>query len=62
MSYNSLPSPEVLAATAEALSANGFQAVVVNTAAEAKAAVLERIPQGAEVMTMTSMTTELPCW
>ncbi len=41
---------------AEALKAHGVNAIIVNTRAEAKAKVLEILPQGAEVYTTTSAT------
>lgn len=45
-----------LAKAKKALEANGFEVFVVNSGAEAKAKVLELIPEGAEVMTNASKT------
>lgn len=42
--------------TVKALSRNGIEAIVVQNGDEAKKIVLEMIPEGAEVMTMTSVT------
>ena len=42
--------------TIAALKQNGFDAFLVEKAAEAKQKIIELIPQGAEVMTMTSAT------
>ena len=42
--------------TIAALKQNGFDAFLVENAAEAKQKIIELIPQGAEVMTMTSAT------
>jgi L-lactate utilization protein LutC len=42
--------------TAEALKANGMSVTIVSTAEEAKAKALELVPEGSEVMTMTSVT------
>lgn len=44
--------------TSEALGANGFEVVVVDSGKEAKDKVLEILPKGAEVMTMSSVTLE----
>lgn len=54
--WTDLPADEVLQRTVKALAENGFDSEVVKTAEEAKKKVLELIPQGAEVMTMTSQT------
>jgi len=54
--WNHLPTAETLLKTAEALRSNGFQAKIVDTGEQAKQAVLDLIPKGAEVMTMTSVT------
>src|SRR4051794_13150452 len=43
---------------AETMRANGIEAVVVDTAEEARAAVLERVPEGAEVHSGKSQTIE----
>ena len=54
--WTNLPTDEVLQKTVKALIGNGFDTQVVKTAEEAKKKVIELIPQGAEVMTMTSQT------
>lgn len=54
--YNTIPSDETISKTVEALKANGMEAVVVADAEAAKKQLLEMIPQGAQVMTMTSIT------
>ncbi len=56
--YTSIPNDEQIKMTVEALKANGIDAVVVNTGEEAKELVLNTIPEGAQVMTMTSVTLE----
>jgi L-lactate utilization protein LutB len=58
MEYNTVPTDETIATTAEHLKLNGMETYVVHTGAEAKAKALELIPTGAEVMTMTSVTLE----
>lgn len=54
-----LASSETVAKTIEALKDNGIEAVLVDTAAQASEKVLEMIPQGSEVFTMTSVTLEM---
>lgn len=54
--WNALATDQVIAATKAALEANGMAVEVVNSAAAAKAKVLEILPKGAEVMNMTSET------
>lgn len=56
MTYDSIPSTDVLKKTADALTKNGFNAIVAKDAADAKSHALKLIPQGAEVMPMTSVT------
>jgi hypothetical protein len=51
-----LPKQTVITKTSEALTANGFTVHEVKDGAHAKKLALELIPQGAEVMTMTSVT------
>ena len=58
MSYTDLAQPEVVQSTIAALAKNGITAQLVNTKEEAKAKVLSLIPEGAEIMTMTSITLE----
>lgn len=54
--WNQLPSKEIINQTAEALSAHGFNTIVVETEEEAKQKALELLPKNAGVMTMTSET------
>ncbi|MCH8741393.1 LUD domain-containing protein [Patescibacteria group bacterium] len=56
--YAKLADDATIQKTAEALKKNGISAVVVETEEEAKKKVLELLPQGSEVMNMTSMTLE----
>jgi hypothetical protein len=56
--WNELPDMATIDRTIAALKENGIEAVCVNTAGEARARVLELIPAGAEVMTMSSRTLE----
>ena len=58
MKYTHPVSEEVVNKTIEALTKNGISAELVQTAEEAKNKVLSLIPEGAEVMTMTSITLE----
>ncbi len=53
-----LASAERIAAAARALRAHGMDALVVPTGQEARGAVLERLPDGAEVFNNTSRTLE----
>lgn len=54
--WNTLPSQEILNQTITNLTAYGFNPMFVQTGEEAKQKVFELLPQGGEVMTMTSMT------
>jgi LUD domain len=54
--FTALPDEETLAATVVALEEHGFSVEVVDDVEAARAAVLERIPEGASVMTNTSVT------
>jgi acyl-CoA hydrolase len=54
--FTALPDEETLAATVVALEEHGFSVEVVDDLDAARAAVLERIPEGASVMTNTSAT------
>jgi len=56
--FGKLASDEDVKMAADALLANGMKTVVVANSEEAKKKVLELIPAGAEVFTMTSMTLE----
>lgn len=51
-------SEEEINKTTKALEANGIKTLVVENEKEAKKKVLEMVPHGAEVFTMTSMTLE----
>ncbi|MBI3255618.1 MAG: LUD domain-containing protein, partial [Candidatus Andersenbacteria bacterium] len=54
--WSELADEAAIATTIAALAKNGMTATVVEDGAAAKAKVLEIIPKGAQVMTMTSMT------
>lgn len=54
--WNQLASKEVIDKTIKALVANGIDAKFVQTGEDAKKEVFSMIPQGAEVMTMSSIT------
>lgn len=56
MAWTDVADSNTIEGTIAALKANGFNAIVVENGAEAKEAVLEIIPKGAEVMKMTSVT------
>lgn len=56
--FTQLPDEETLAATVVALEEHGFSVEVVDDLDAARKAVLERIPEGASVMTNTSVTLE----
>ncbi len=56
MDFGQLASDEAVATAKQALEANGFSVTVVNTEDEAKTTALSLIPEGSEVMTMTSIT------
>jgi hypothetical protein len=56
--FGVLASNERIAAAAEALGRNGFQAFVVDTGEEARLRVRELLPDGAEVFNNTSRTLE----
>lgn len=56
--YGQLPTDEVIQKTVKALESNNFKAEVVENGDEAKKRVLELLPQGAEVFTMSSQTLE----
>lgn len=53
---NTLANEESLKKTVASLAENGIASIVVNNKSEAKGKILELIPEGAEVMTMTSVT------
>lgn len=54
--WSKLPDKQTIDKTIEALAANGIEAQFVETVEEAKKKVFEILPQGAEVMNMTSVT------
>lgn len=54
--WKTIAMDEVISETIGALKANGIQALVLDSGEEAKKKVLEMIPQGEEVMTMSSAT------
>lgn len=54
--WNQLADDQTIEKTASSLKENGFNAIVVDNGEEAKAKVLELIPEGSEIMTMTSVT------
>jgi hypothetical protein len=54
--YTALAKEDTIERTKKALEANGIEVFVVDSAAEAKAKVLELVPEGAEVMTNASKT------
>lgn len=56
--YDTVASNDIIATTIKALESNGFMVSVVDNAAAAKEAALAKIPNGAEVLTVTSQTLE----
>lgn len=56
VNWDKLASQHSIQNTINALKQNGIEAVVVSNSEEAKKKVLELIPKGSEVMTMTSTT------
>ncbi len=54
--FDQLASKEIIDKTIDALAANGIEAKYVENGEQAKKEVLELIPKGAEVMTMSSAT------
>lgn len=57
--FSALASEASIQKTIDSLKANGIDAVVVDTGEEAKGKVLSLIPEGAEVFTKTSETTNM---
>ncbi len=57
--WNHIASDETIEKTANALKANGFEVFVVENHDEARTKILELIPDGSEVMTMTSRTLDV---
>ena len=58
MDYTRLASKEHIEKTMSALKANGIEAFFVENGSEAKKKLFELLPEGAEVMNMTSVTLE----
>jgi L-lactate utilization protein LutC len=56
--WNVLPDDSVIRKTADALLANGISVLVADNREEARQKLQELIPEGSEVMTMTSQTNE----
>ncbi len=56
--YDTLADEKTIETTIKALKANGMNALVVENGTDAKRKVLDMIPDGAEVMTMTSVTSD----
>ncbi len=54
--WDKLASAQTIQNTIQALQQNGIEALTVDSGKKAKEKVLELIPQGSEVMTMTSVT------
>src|SRR5580658_4709528 len=54
--WKTIPTDDIIQKTAEALTKNGYTAVVVDSSDKAKEEVLKMLPEGAEVFTMTSVT------
>lgn len=57
--WDTIPSRETIDQTIAALKANGINAQFVETAEQAKQLALSMIPEGSEIMTMTSETTRI---
>lgn len=57
--WNEVPEDKIIEQTLQALKKNGIQAQAVKNKEEAKSALLKLIPEGSEVMTMTSQTLDL---
>jgi len=56
MKYENIPSNDIISKTAKALEANNIKVFIAENSKDAKKKILELIPEGAEVMNMTSMT------
>ncbi|MBX4187066.1 MAG: lactate utilization protein [Candidatus Doudnabacteria bacterium] len=54
--FDTIASDEILSRTAAALTANGMEALIVDSGAAAKQKLFEMIPPGAQVMNNTSIT------
>jgi hypothetical protein len=58
MAYDQIPSKDVIETTIAALKQNNVDAMYFENREDTKNRVLELLPEGAEVLTMTSMTAE----
>lgn len=58
MDWNKIADRETIEKTIAVLRANGIEAELVETGADAKKRVLQLIPEGSQVLTMTSVTLE----
>ena len=58
MTFDQIPSDGIIEKTKQALVSNGINVEIVETGADAKKRALKLIPEGAEVMTMSSKTLE----
>jgi len=58
MDWRKIPDQKIIEKTAESLRANGIDVMIVNNKNEAKDKILDLVPKGSEVMTMTSITLE----
>jgi len=58
MQWDKLANDKTISKTISALNLNGIDALVVDTAEEAKKKVLEMVPKKAEIMQMTSVTAD----
>lgn len=56
MNYTEVAAGSVIQKAAEALKQNGIETFIAETGADAKKKVFELLPEGAEVLTMTSVT------
>ncbi len=54
--WDKIPNDKIIQKTKKALNENGVNVIVVKNGQEAKRKILELIPKGSEVMTMTSVT------
>lgn len=58
MDWNKIADKQTIEKTIEALRANGIEAELVETGIDAKKRVLQEVPEGTPVLTMTSVTLE----
>ena len=59
MSWDTIPSEEIINKTAEKLTANGFATVIVENGKQALTEALKFIPEGSEVLTNSSTTADI---